>query len=142
MDIREYMRDHTVYFDGGMGTMLQARGLMPGELPERWNRDHPDVIADIHRLYFDAGADVGTANTFGANSFKYSDEELRCFITEGISLVKRAMTLTKDTGRPMFAALDVGPIGRLLKPYGDLDFDEAVAVYSKTIRKKRRRTVN
>lgn len=134
MDIREYMRDHTVYFDGGMGTMLQARGLMPGELPERWNRDHPDVIADIHRLYFDAGADVGTANTFGANSFKYSDEELRCFITEGISLVKRAMTLTKDTGRPMFAALDVGPIGRLLKPYGDLDFDEAVAVYSKTIR--------
>ena len=134
MDIREYMRDHTVYFDGGMGTMLQARGLMPGELPERWNRDHPDVIADIHRLYFDAGADVGTANTFGANSFKYSDEELRCFITEGISLVKRAMTLTKDTGRPMFAALDVGPIGKLLKPYGDLDFDEAVAVYSKTIR--------
>ena len=134
MDIREYMKDHTVYFDGGMGTMLQARGLMPGELPERWNKDHPDAIADIHRLYFDAGADVGSANTFGANSFKYSDEELKCYITEGINLVKYAMTLTKNPNRPMFAALDVGPVGRLLKPYGDLGFDEAVAVYSKTVK--------
>ncbi|MCR4721804.1 MAG: homocysteine S-methyltransferase family protein [Lachnospiraceae bacterium] len=133
MDIREYMKDHTVYFDGGMGTMLQARGLMPGELPERWNKDHPDVVTDIHRQYFDAGADIGSANTFGANSFKYNDEELRCYITEGINLVKRAMTLAKNPDRPMFAALDVGPIGRLLKPYGDLDFDEAVAVYSKTV---------
>ncbi len=134
MDIREYMKEHTVYFDGGMGTMLQARGLQPGELPERWNKDHPDEITDIHRLYFDAGADVGSANTFGANSFKYSDEELKCYITEGINLVKKAMTLTKDKDRPMFAALDVGSIGRLLKPYGDLDFDEAVDVYAKTIR--------
>ena len=134
MDIREYMKNHTVYFDGGMGTMLQARGLLPGELPERWNKDHPDVIEDIHRLYFDAGADVGSANTFGANSFKYSDEELKCYITEGIRLVKHAMTLTKNADRPMFAALDVGSIGRLLKPYGDLDFEEAVDVYSKTIK--------
>ncbi|MCR5828955.1 MAG: homocysteine S-methyltransferase family protein [Lachnospiraceae bacterium] len=134
MDIRDYMNSHTVYFDGGMGTMLQSRGLEPGELPERWNKDHPDEIVDIHRLYFDAGADVGTANTFGANSFKYTDEELECYVTEGIRLVKQAMTLTKDKDRPMFAALDVGPIGRLLKPYGNLDFEEAVEVYSKTIK--------
>ena len=134
MDIREYMKDHTVYFDGGMGTMLQARGLQPGELPERWNETHPDELVDIHRLYFDAGADVGTANTFGANSFKYTDDELNRYITAGIELVRKAMTLTKDTDRPMFVALDVGPIGRLLKPYGDLEFDEAVEVYSKTVR--------
>ena len=134
MDIREYMKDHTVYFDGGMGTMLQARGLQPGELPERWNESHPDELVDIHRLYFDAGSDVGTANTFGANSFKYSDDELTRYITAGIDLVKKAMTLTKDPDRPMFAALDVGPVGRLLKPYGDLEFDEAVEVYSKTIK--------
>ncbi|MCR5431581.1 MAG: homocysteine S-methyltransferase family protein [Lachnospiraceae bacterium] len=134
MNIRDYMNSHTVYFDGGMGTMLQARGLEPGELPERWNKDHPEELIDIHRLYFDAGADVGTANTFGANSFKYTDEELECYVTEGIRLVKHAMTLTKDRERPMFAALDIGPIGRLLKPYGNLDFDEAVAVYAKTIK--------
>lgn len=58
MKITEYMKEHIVYLDGGMGTLLQARGLKPGEHPERWNLSHPDAIADIHRAYFDAGLSV------------------------------------------------------------------------------------
>ncbi|MBR2524438.1 MAG: homocysteine S-methyltransferase family protein, partial [Clostridiales bacterium] len=76
MNIREYMKDNLLFLDGGFGTMLQDRGLPVGELPERWNLTHPDVITEIHKEYYDAGSNVVSANTFGANSFKFSDEEL------------------------------------------------------------------
>ena len=76
MKITEFLKDHILYLDGGMGTLLQAQGLAPGELPERWNLSRPDVITKIHKDYFDAGSHVVNANTFGANGLKFSAEEL------------------------------------------------------------------
>lgn len=131
-DIREYMKNHLVYLDGGMGTLLQQRGLKPGELPESFNETHPEVVADIHRLYFDAGANIGTANTFGANSLKFSRDELERYIGAAINNVRKGMELS--TGKQeKFVALDMGPVGKLLKPFGDLDFDEAVSIYAETV---------
>lgn len=76
MDFRQFLQNHIVCLDGGMGTLLQARGLQPGEYPERWNISHPDEIIAIHQAYFDAGSNVICTNTFGANSLKFSDAEL------------------------------------------------------------------
>ena len=72
MKITEYLKSHITYLDGGMGTLLQAQGLKPGERPERWNLSHPEAITAIHRAYYDAGSNVVNTNTFGANSLKFS----------------------------------------------------------------------
>ena len=65
MGILELRKERRIYFDGGMGSLLQARGLKPGELPETWNLSRPVIITEIHREYLDAGSDVVTTNTFG-----------------------------------------------------------------------------
>ena len=75
MDIREELGRIIIFFDGGLGSLLQERGLKPGELPETWNLTRPEVLYDIHRAYLDAGADIILANTFGANGFKYDNLE-------------------------------------------------------------------
>ena len=75
MGILELMKERRIYFDGGMGSLLQARGLKPGELPETWNLSRPEIITEIHREYLDAGSDVVTTNTFGANHFKFKEED-------------------------------------------------------------------
>ena len=67
MQIREYIKNNLVFLDGGMGTMLQNEGLLPGEFPEQWNITHPDVITKIHCDYYDAGSNIVSTNTFGAN---------------------------------------------------------------------------
>lgn len=132
MNILEYMKHNFIYLDGGMGTLLQERGLKPGELPERWNISHPDVIVDIQKSYYDAGSNVICTNTFGANSLKFQEEELRAVIEAAVCNGKKARKLTTGT-QEKYIALDIGPIGKLLKPYGDFDFEEAVAVYGKTV---------
>lgn len=111
-----------------MGTQLQNAGLPLGELPEEWNITRPEVIEGIHRAYFEAGADVVYSNTFGANSLKFGDrvEEV---IAAGISCALRARGKAKNK----FVALDVGPTGKLLKPLGDLDFEDAVKIFGKTV---------
>ena len=76
MKITELLQKQRLYSDGGMGTLLQERGLRPGELPERWSLTHPDEIRTIHRAYCEAGSQVISTNTFGANIFKFSREEL------------------------------------------------------------------
>ena len=73
MKITEYIKENILYLDGGMGTLLQAQGLKSGELPERWNITHPDVITGIHRDYFNAGSNIVNTNTFGANKNKFKD---------------------------------------------------------------------
>ena len=98
MKITEYIKENILYLDGGMGTLLQERGLMPGELPERWNVTRPDVISDIHRDYFDAGSNVVCTNTFGANTLKFDKEALDSIVREAIppicrSTAKRAQTI-------------------------------------------------
>ncbi len=133
MNFREFLKENTVILDGGMGTLLQKEGLMPGELPERWNITHPEVIEGIHRAYFEAGANVVYANTFGANSLKFSKDELREIIKSAIENAKRAAQSVKN-GKERFVALDLGPLGRLLSPLGDLDFEDAVSIFAETVR--------
>ena len=132
MIIKEYMKENIVILDGGMGTMLQSRGLMPGEIPETWNLSHPDDIVAIHREYFDAGSNVVNTNTFGANSLHFCDDELEEIICAAVENAKKARDLS-ETDHPKYIALDIGPTGRLLKPMGDLDFEDAVAVFAKTV---------
>ncbi|MBQ9086130.1 MAG: homocysteine S-methyltransferase family protein [Clostridia bacterium] len=133
MKITEFLNDHILYLDGGMGTLLQERGLKPGELPERWNLTHPHVITDIHRAYYDAGSHVVNTNTFGANSLKFSSEELNSIVKSAIAHARRAGQESRGT-QPKWVALDIGPTGRMLKPYGDFDFEEAVSVFAETVR--------
>ncbi len=132
MDFREYLKNNIVFLDGGMGTLLQAKGLKPGEFPERWNISHPDIITDIQKSYFDAGSNVVCANTFGANSLKFDDNELEIIIRSAIENAKRARDLSISV-KEMFIALDIGPTGKLLKPLGQLDFEDAVSVFAKTV---------
>ncbi len=133
MKILDYLKDNMLFFDGGMGTLLQERGLPAGELPEVWNLTHPNVICDIHRAYFDAGANVVTANTFGASLLKFPRSELEKIISAAVKNARNAKETSKSTGEK-FIALDIGPSGKLLKPYGDLDFEDAVALFAETVK--------
>lgn len=133
MKVLDYVKNNLVYLDGGMGTMLQKSGLMPGELPERWNISHPEQITDIHRQYFDAGSNIVNTNTFGANCLKFSDSELEDVIRAAVENAEKARKTSKGS-QEKFIALDIGSLGRLLKPYGDFDFDEAVKCYAKTVK--------
>ena len=133
MKIKEYLKDNLIFLDGGMGTLLQANGLRAGELPERWNKTHPEVITAIHKAYFDAGSNVVSTNTFGANSLKFSNEELEEIIKCAAQNAKKAKEQSGGA-KEKWIALDIGPTGRMLKPYGDLDFEDAVKVFSKTVK--------
>ena len=133
MNILQYLKNHIVYLDGGMGTLLQEKGLMAGEMPERWNLSHPDVITAVHKQYFCAGANVVNANTFGANALKFGADELDAIIGAAIANARRA-AMESRTEQPKWVALDIGPTGRMLAPYGDLDFEDAVSVFAKTVR--------
>ena len=104
------------YFDGGMGSMLN---LKAGELPELLNLTDPERIYAIHKAYAEAGADIITANTFGANRLKYDNAD---------ELIRAGVKNARRTGKRV--ALDIGPTGKLLKPMGDLDFEECVSVFA------------
>lgn len=133
MNVLDYIKNNLTYLDGGMGTMLQKQGLMPGELPERWNLTHPDEIVRIQKAYFDAGSNIICSNTFGANCLKFSSEELEEIIKAAIENAKRARNESSGT-QEKFIALDIGPLGKLLKPYGDFEFDRAVGCYAETVK--------
>ncbi len=132
MKFDAYLKHNIVYLDGGTGTLLQERGLRPGEHPELWNITHPDAIVEIHRAYFDAGSNVVCTNTFGANSLKFAQDELEAIVKAAISNAKAASDAS-DAPQERFIALDIGPSGKLLKPLGDLDFEAAVEVFGKTV---------
>ena len=132
-NILEYIKHNILYLDGGMGTLLQKRGLAPGEAPELWSITHPDVITEIHKSYFDAGSNVVNANTFGANPLAFDGETLDAVIGASIKNARRAAQESTGT-QCKWVALDIGPTGRMLKPYGDLDFEEACATFAETVR--------
>ena len=133
MLIKEYLKENLIYLDGGMGTLLQAQGLKPGELPERWNLTHGEVITAIHKAYFDAGSNVVNTNTFGANILKFDGKELEQIVQCAVLNAKRAKEQSCSS-QEKWIALDIGPTGRMLKPYGDLDFEEAINVFAHTIK--------
>lgn len=130
MTIREEIGKRILFFDGGMGTLLQEQGLQTGELPETWNLKNPEPIIQIHKAYLAAGADIILANTFGANRFKYGGD-LEKIVTAGVANAKKAVA---ESGKKAYVALDIGSTGKLLKPMGTLDFEEAVGVFAEIIR--------
>ncbi len=119
--------------DGGTGTLLQSAGLPIGELPERWNLSHPKQIQAIHKAYFDAGSNVVCTNTFGANTLKFSVAELEEIVKNAIALAKNAAQASVGK-QQKFVALDIGPLGKLLQPYGDLAFENAVEIFAQTVK--------
>lgn len=133
MKITEFIKNNTVFLDGGMGTMLQAEGLSAGEEPERWNITHPEIIISVHKQYLDGGCNVISTNTFGANSLRFSRSELEEIISSAVSNARAAVERSVGE-QPKWVALDIGPTGRMLKPLGDLDFEDAVAVFAETVR--------
>jgi 5-methyltetrahydrofolate--homocysteine methyltransferase len=114
--------EKTIIFDGAMGTLLMAAGLSPGETPEVWNLEKPDVVMDIHRQYFEAGSDVVHTNTFGGNPLKLADRglegKMRVINSEAAKIAKEVCPERK------FVAGDMGPTGKMLKPLGDLTPEE------------------
>jgi methionine synthase I (cobalamin-dependent) len=120
--ILELVKQRVVLFDGALGTMLMARGLSSGEAPEKWNVKKPEVIKEIHRDYFSAGADVVHTNTFGGNRFKLSEKQLEGDL---VRINQRAVRLAKGVCPPgKFVAGDVGPSGKLMEPFGPYDVEE------------------
>lgn len=110
------------FFDGSMGTMLQSAGLEAGELPELWNLTNKEKVLEIHNAYAQAGSEFITTNTFGANRLKFGNAD---------EIIKAGVALAKSTGKRV--ALDIGPTGKLLKPMGDLDFNDAVDIFAQMI---------
>ena len=133
MQFSDFLKQRIVCLDGGMGTLLQAQGLQAGEEPERWNLTHADAITAVHKAYYNAGSNVVSTNTFGANSLKFSADELESIIQAAVANAKAAREASEDADEK-FIALDIGPTGKLLKPLGDLDFEDAVAIFAQTVR--------
>ena len=131
-DLRERLGKERLFFDGGTGSLLQAAGLKPGELPETWNLTRTDVIIDLHKQYLAAGCHIFNTNTFGANRLKYPDN-LDDIVTASIRLAKKARRLANRED-DAYIALDVGPTGKLLEPMGDLPFEEAVDIFADLVK--------
>ena len=147
MNILQEMRQRRLFFDGGTGSLLQAQGLKAGEMPEVWNITRPEICVKLHRDYLEAGADIIKTNTFGANGLKYKGTgaaEAGVRPAAGYSVVeivtsamKNAKQAVREAGHG-YIALDLGPTGKLLKPLGDLDFEEAVGLYREVVEVGRR----
>ncbi len=131
MLFKDLLGKKTLFFDGAMGTMLQAAGLKPGELPELWNFTHADEVEKIHAAYLNAGADIIKTNTFGANRLKFAGTDIKTadVVTQAVKIAKKACAGKLGS----FVALDLGPTGKLLAPYGDLPFEEAVSIYAEIV---------
>ncbi len=111
-----------LYFDGGTGTVLQGMGLPAGTPPEAWNITNPEKITALHKAYIDAGCNIIKTNTFGVNKDKY--ENFEEYIKVALECAKKAVNENS------YIAFDIGPTGRLLKPLGDMDFEEAVSLFA------------
>ena len=123
MDLKKLITEKRLMVDGGMGTLLQSMGLAGGQRPETWNMTYSDRVLSVHQQYLEAGCDVITANTFGANALHFGkDTEL--IIKSGVKLCRRAV----EKHGHGYVAMDIGPTGRLLQPYGDLPCEEAVSL--------------
>lgn len=132
MTFKELLGKKMLFFDGATGTQLQAWGLKPGELPESWNFTHPEIVESVHRGYLDVGSNIVKSNTFGANPIKLKGSGLDCKATieAAVAIAKRACGGRENK----FVALNLGPTGKLLAPYGDLLFEDAVAAYGEMVR--------
>ena len=128
MKFKELFNNSILFFDGAMGTELQKNGLKKGELPENLNIHSPEIVARVHKSYLDAGCNIISTNTFGANSLKF--DNVNEIITKAVEITKNAIA---ESGKEAFVALDMGPLGKLLKPYGDLEFETAYDLYKEQV---------
>lgn len=126
---KKFNFDQLLIFDGAMGTLLQASGMKGGELAERYNLERPEVIAEIHRAYLEAGAEVITTNTLCANRFKLAEAGL-----DMAEVIGAAVAIARRTAGERLVALDIGPLGQLMEPYGNLSFETAYAAFAEQIK--------
>ena len=133
--ILDALNESLLFFDGGTGTVLQKWGLKPGELPENWNINHPEKIQQLHYEYFTAGANIVKTNTFGAFITKFP-LNLEKIIKLGIenANIARKNAAEKNEKQDLFIAFDISSCGKLLKPMGDLDFEDCINLYKKTFK--------
>ena len=132
MDLIDYIKSNILLFDGAMGTMLQQNGLNIGESTEVFGFENRDKLLKIHKLYLDAGANIITTNTFGANEIrlektKYSVEKI---IDNAVKIAKKAVE-ESDKDKSRFVALSLGPIGEMLEPIGKLSFEKAYEIFKR-----------
>lgn len=141
MNFRDRLKKGILYLDGGTGSILQSRGLKPGELPEIWNIEKSDEIVDVAKQYYEAGSNVVYSNTFGANCLKFDGKDGRYsveeIVTAAINNTRRASKEavgSDEQKNDRYVALDIGPLGRMLEPLGDLLFEDAVNIFKETVR--------
>lgn len=135
MKLLDRLNNDFLFFDGGMGSLLQKSGLPNGELPERWNITNSDKIVDVHLAYINAGSDIITTNTFGASPIKLNGSGLvvEDVVKAAIENVNSAIIQSGHKREDKYIALDIGPTGKLLKPLGELDFEDAVSNFKEVI---------
>ncbi len=131
MDIREILGRRILFFDGGMGTMLQKYGMKAGELPELLNITDPQLVCRIHDEYLAAGADIITTNTFGANPLKSDEMGASVDMIIAAAVGNARKSVNKAGGKERFDAFDIRPTGKLMEPIGDLSFDRAYEEFAR-----------
>jgi len=134
MNLLQELQERILFCDGGMGSLLQEQGLPPGELPGNWNMTHPEVLVNIHKAYLEAGADIITTNTFGVDGLKYNEHtqyRVEAVVEAAVGHARRAVS---ESGRKAWTALDISSTGKLLKPLGDLGFEEAYQIFAQVVR--------
>lgn len=131
MNVTNILGKRLLFIDGAMGTFLQESGLKAGELPESMNIQKPALITQIHKAYIETGCDVITTNTFGANRIKLDGTgyEVDEIVAAALHNAKAARD-SVESSKKHYIALDMGPTGKLLEPFGDLSFEDAYEVYS------------
>lgn len=129
MKITERIKKERLFFDGGTGTVLERCGLLPGEPTYAMNSKNREAVVNLHLSYLNAGADIIKTNTFGINKLKC--DALESELSLALDIAREAVRLCK---KEAYIAFDVGPTGRMLKPFGDLDFEDAVDIFAANMR--------
>lgn len=127
MKFTEALKTKRLYFDGAMGSLLQAKLENIGPVPEALTLTHPEIIQDIYKAYIEAGSDIITTCTFGANGYKLGNTEYdqKAIITAAVKLAKEL--------NPGYVALDIGPLGALIGSLGEISFDEAYHYFAQMV---------
>ena len=129
---KERLGREILFFDGAMGTQIQALGVEIPNSPEDLNITNPRAIYSIHEKYLEAGADIILANTFGANSVKYRGEySVPEVVKAGVGIARKAVG---DSGKNAYVAVDIGATGKLLEPYGELSFTAAYDAFAELVK--------
>ena len=140
MDIRDLIGKKMLYFDGGLGTLLQAAGLQPGEEPERWNIEHADVVKNVHLDYYKAGCNIVTTDTLGCHLLNFPDggdysvEQVANAAVDNAQRAREEADELDGGAEPRFIAFSIGSLGKLLKPLGTMSFDEAYEIFARSVR--------